>query len=141
MFYLINTFSQPAVVVSSHRTLPGARRAESKLQRDVKRHNGNTSYLPTTIGEGTKRIANGTPIRFWDEVSKEALVDVRDRDQQALTSGSGPISDGSRSGRQSSTHTLEISHVSQSTSYIGDRTARTDPRISTRVDTGTSDGR
>lgn len=76
MFYLINTFSQPAVVVSSHRTLPGARRAESKLQRSVKRHNGNASYLPTVIGKGTKHIASGECISFWDDVPQEDLVDA-----------------------------------------------------------------
>lgn len=46
-YTLIDTFNN--VVVSRHRTLKAAARADLALNRAVKRHNGLTSYLPTKI--------------------------------------------------------------------------------------------
>lgn len=34
---------------STHRTLEAARKSEAKLQRDIRKGNGSSSYLPTRI--------------------------------------------------------------------------------------------
>lgn len=55
MYYLINTMSRTedghvGRVLSRHRTWEAAEKADARLQREVKRSNGQNSYLPTTIG-------------------------------------------------------------------------------------------
>ena len=57
-YYLINTFDnrgEPTVfrpigsLVSQHKSLESAIRAQTQLLRAVRRHNGPDSYLPTVI--------------------------------------------------------------------------------------------
>jgi len=46
MYVLFNTFN--VCIESRHRTLKGAYLADRKLQSEVKKHNCNTAYMPTT---------------------------------------------------------------------------------------------
>lgn len=55
MYYLIDTFNSR--IISKHRTLEAAEAADAKHQRDVKRHNGRDSYIPTRI-EQAKKISD-----------------------------------------------------------------------------------
>ena len=59
MYALINTMSQIpgdsiGTILSRHRTVEAAERADTTLQRRIKRSNGQNSYLPTTIVELTR---------------------------------------------------------------------------------------
>ncbi len=53
MYALINTMGQTSdtigAIISRHRTIEAAERADAKLQRAVRAANGSNSYLPTTI--------------------------------------------------------------------------------------------
>ena len=51
MFHLIDTFNHR--VISSHKTFEAADNAMNKHSRDVRRTNGQNSYIPKTIVEGT----------------------------------------------------------------------------------------
>lgn len=55
---LINTFnaigSSIGTIESLHRTEEAARKADSAIQRAVKKHNGQSSYLPTEVMELAK---------------------------------------------------------------------------------------
>lgn len=60
MYALINTMTQIpgdsiGTILSTHRTVEAAERADATLQRLTKRANGQTSYLPTTIVELTRK--------------------------------------------------------------------------------------
>lgn len=55
MYALINTFNGNRVI-SRHRTIDNAVKADIKFQRAVKRANGRDSYMPTDIVE-IKRVA------------------------------------------------------------------------------------
>lgn len=63
-YYLINTMSavEPAHlgrIVSRHRTEENACAANAKLQRQVKRANGRSSYLPTIIRSSDEAYQDG----------------------------------------------------------------------------------
>lgn len=63
-YLLINTMNQIGVdsigtVVSKHRSVEAASAANGKLQRAVRRANGQNSYLPTTIVGIRGRAARG----------------------------------------------------------------------------------
>lgn len=60
MYALYDTFNNR--IVSRHRTVEAACKADSKLQRAVKRANGSSSYLPTRI----MRIENGNLVHLTD---------------------------------------------------------------------------
>ena len=47
MYTLTDTFNDR--VISRHRTLAAAAKAELKFSRAVRRHSGNTSYIPTAL--------------------------------------------------------------------------------------------
>ena len=55
MYGLVNTMSRNSEcfgrVLSRHRTVGAAEQADTRLQRQVKRSNGQQSYLPTIIVE------------------------------------------------------------------------------------------
>ena len=60
MYALINTMNRVpcdsiGTVVSTHRTVAAAERADATLQRLTQRANGQTSYLPTAIVELTRK--------------------------------------------------------------------------------------
>jgi hypothetical protein len=75
MYQIIDTFND--TVVSRHRSLEAAVKADDKFRRDVRRANGATSYIPTRIldhdgdpildghpeWERSLEIANG--LRYW----------------------------------------------------------------------------
>lgn len=74
MFQLINNFVNGSVqdrVISQHRTLVAAMKANQKLQRQIEKSNGKGSYLPTRI------LANWQPCDEyeWDQ----ALIEVNCR--------------------------------------------------------------
>lgn len=56
MFNLIDTFNN--VVISKHRTIRAAVDADIRHGRDVRRHNGASSYIPTKIVD----VATGTAV-------------------------------------------------------------------------------
>lgn len=58
-------------ILSRHRSVRAAQNADDKLQRAVRRRNGQTSYLPTIICRGT---AKGSCARRsdWTEVNQYA---------------------------------------------------------------------
>lgn len=56
MYLLVNTFTNDDVI-SRHRSLVAAVCADRKLQKQVKKANGSSSYLPTVI-----RNDDGTPV-------------------------------------------------------------------------------
>jgi endo-1,4-beta-mannosidase len=60
MFVLYDTFNSR--IVSRHRSIEAATLANKKLQREIKRNNGQSSYLPTTI----KRIDSGELVDLTD---------------------------------------------------------------------------
>lgn len=47
MYILYDTFNEQ--VYSNHRSITAAVRADKKLQKQVKKNNGTTAYLPTKI--------------------------------------------------------------------------------------------
>lgn len=47
MYQLIDTFNDR--IISRHRTIGAAVKADAKFQRRVKRANGNGSYIPTKV--------------------------------------------------------------------------------------------
>lgn len=55
MYILVNTFARRTAdnsvgaIVSRHKTREAAEKADARLQRGVKRGNGQSSYLPTVI--------------------------------------------------------------------------------------------
>lgn len=60
MYALINTMTAVpgdsiGTVLSTHRTIEAAERADSKLQRLTRKANGSTSYLPTRVVELVRR--------------------------------------------------------------------------------------
>lgn len=75
MFVLINTFSPIpgrtlGCVVSNHRSRDAAERAQKALIRDVKRHNGQGSYLPTHIAKVGRRFKAGDSVAYDDVVEE-----------------------------------------------------------------------
>ncbi len=59
MYQLINTFiggDLKSQLVSQHKSLQAAIKANIKLQRQVKKANGSTSYLPTKILENWQPV-------------------------------------------------------------------------------------
>lgn len=82
MYYLINTMSRVEAnhvgrVISRHRTIETALKAQAKLARSVREANGQNSYLPTTIlKDGEVAIdhadawrVDGATITTGDEIS------------------------------------------------------------------------
>lgn len=62
-YALINTMSAVpgdsiGAVVSTHRTIEAAEKADHKLQRMTRKANGSNSYLPTRIVKLTRRPAH-----------------------------------------------------------------------------------
>lgn len=60
MYALINTMNRVpgdsiGAVLSRHRTVEAAKRADTQIQRRVKRGHGQNSYLPTAIVELTRK--------------------------------------------------------------------------------------
>jgi hypothetical protein len=64
MYYVINRMDAVAPyagrVLSSHFTLDAARKADQKVQRGVRRRNGRSSYLPTSIVQARINATKGT---------------------------------------------------------------------------------
>ena len=60
MYTLIDTFNN--VLISAHRTLEAAVKAEARHDRRVKRFNGVNSYIPTAI------LCDGQPVDADDVV-------------------------------------------------------------------------
>lgn len=63
MFALINTVNaipgdSIGTVLSQHRTIEAADREDARLQRAVRRANGENSYLPTRVVRLTRRPAH-----------------------------------------------------------------------------------
>ena len=56
MYELYDTFNKR--VVSRHRTLDAAVKADRRLQRAVKRGNGQSSYLPTEYHKDGERLTD-----------------------------------------------------------------------------------
>ena len=52
-YILIDTFNK--TVISRHRSIEAAVKADAKHDRDVKRNNGNNSFIPTRIAASTGR--------------------------------------------------------------------------------------
>jgi len=52
MFVLFDTFNNQ--VVSRHRSIEAAEKADVRFQRAIKKANGKSSYIPTQIREETK---------------------------------------------------------------------------------------
>lgn len=72
MYYLLNVTSRPSIrVVSRHRTRGAAEAAEERLQRVVKRANGDSSYLLTSIVE-----ADATAVRNRRGMSEGEAVEA-----------------------------------------------------------------
>lgn len=73
MYAIINTMQAwdyyVGSVVSVHRTAEAAEAADAKLQRAVKRANGQNSYLPTVIRKLNCRAQNGDMIDRSEIVS------------------------------------------------------------------------
>lgn len=63
MFALVNTFNAlprtRGTVISVHPTLEAAEAAAARLQEAVRRANGRSSYLPTTIVEMSAPVQRG----------------------------------------------------------------------------------
>jgi hypothetical protein len=58
MYELIDTFNN--IVISRHRTIKAAAKADNKHDRAVKRNNGPNSYIPTRCrDEKTKKWVDG----------------------------------------------------------------------------------
>lgn len=74
MYALINTMSAVDVyvgrVLSMHRTAEAAETADTKLQRAVKRANGQNSYLPTVIRKINRKSFRGDMIERADVVAE-----------------------------------------------------------------------
>jgi hypothetical protein len=73
MYAVVNTMTSTdreyGSILSRHRTVEAATAADDKLQRAVRRSNGQTSYLPTIICEGTAR--GRLALRsYWTEVDR-----------------------------------------------------------------------
>lgn len=63
MFKLIDTFNN--TVISKHRTIEAAARAEIKFCRSVKKNNGASSYIPTAcVGPDGSRVDEDEWIRL-----------------------------------------------------------------------------
>lgn len=60
--------------ISRHRSIENAVKAEDKFQRMIKRENGESSYVPTSI----KRIECGELVGLTEDESAEAAY-LRDR--------------------------------------------------------------
>jgi hypothetical protein len=54
MYTLTDTFNDR--IISRHRTLEAAAKAQAKHSRAVKRHNGASSYIPTAIAYEGKAV-------------------------------------------------------------------------------------
>ena len=85
MFALVNTFNKPhesfGVVWSVHRSVEAAEKANDATQAAVKRGNGNSSYIPTTIVRLKKRLRSGDVIGVnW----------IHDKEARLSRIGSGP---------------------------------------------------
>lgn len=65
MFAVYDTFNQK--IVSRHKTVAAAIKADLKLQRAVKKANGKTSYLPTEL----RVVASDGTLQRVDEDSHE----------------------------------------------------------------------
>jgi len=72
MFALINIYASPEIIVSRHRTLVAAIRAQAAHSRAVKRANGGNSYLPTSIRE----IRDGETVRIDEMALLNAEAEV-----------------------------------------------------------------
>jgi len=63
---IINTMSahdnHAGTVISTHRSRAAAERADAALQRAIKKHNGQNSYLPTVIAEVEAKAKKGMRI-------------------------------------------------------------------------------
>ena len=63
IYVLINQMSQlpdgPGRVLSVHRTIEAAEAADHRLQRLIKKNNGENSYLPTIIVAVIRRVRKG----------------------------------------------------------------------------------
>lgn len=75
MFAVVDTFSKPhgefGTVISRHWTLEAARKAESKFQDQVRRNNGDNSYIPTVLvhlmGRKLGRVGRSIPCDWVNE--------------------------------------------------------------------------
>lgn len=63
---VINTMDRfdtiAGTVLSVHRSIEAAEKADAMIQRDVKRYNGRSSYLPTIIREVEPSVKKGDRI-------------------------------------------------------------------------------
>lgn len=57
-------------VISKHRTLDAAIKAQAKHSAAIKRHNGDASYIPTAITE------NGKPVDEYEMMQAERRVEA-----------------------------------------------------------------
>ena len=77
MILLVNTMSRTTemlgTVISRHRTVEAAEKADRKLQASIRRNNGQSSYLPTImVRELDGRLPNRLyrlPESAWKQVS------------------------------------------------------------------------
>jgi len=88
MYAVVNTFAALAdetigTIISRHRTVSSAARANRRLQTQTKRSNGQTSYLPTTIVRTDHRI--GTHLRIADKNIKWSPLDNYEADERDYT--------------------------------------------------------
>jgi hypothetical protein len=84
MFAVVDTFNKPhgdfGTVISRHWTLDAAVKAENKFQAQVRRNNGNSSYIPTVLvhlmGNRMGRVGQSIPCDWvendgrWEQIDR-----------------------------------------------------------------------
>lgn len=83
MFAVVDTFSKPhgefGTVISRHWTLEAAVKAEGKFQAQVRRNNGENSYIPTVLvqlmGNRFGRVGRSIPCDWVNQNGRWEQID------------------------------------------------------------------
>jgi len=70
VFILYDTFNQK--IISRHRTIEAAGKANRSLQKAVKKHNGESSYIPVDLRRETKNGMESVNIDDFPDSEQES---------------------------------------------------------------------